>query len=207
MVWWASLPCYIIPYYSENIQNEAKLGDIEQKWASRARDSHLSSWCQAVFPREASQCWVLCQGGAQVLGGAKLARRSLAFCSASLMAKELVAKLWEEPCIFFCIIKQVYNQKALIALWIEKKHFTSHHPWEWLVIRMWGTALTGMTSVTWLTGSTEDAEPFTGWTETWSIQKMETRVGLDFLVLAKLASLAKLHSGPFLDMGVGWVFS
>jgi hypothetical protein len=66
-------------------------------------------------------------------------------------------------------------------------------------------ALTGMTSVTWLPGS-EDAEPFTGWTETWLIQKRETPAGLDFLVLAKLASLAKLHSGTFLVLGVGWVF-
>lgn len=39
-----------------------------------------------------------------------------------------------------------------------------------------------MTSVTWLTGFSEDAKPFTGWTETWLIPKKETRARLDFLV-------------------------
>lgn len=66
--------------------------------------------------------------------------------------------------------------------------------------------LTGMTSVAGSQGLLRMLSHLLAGLKTWLIQKWETQAGLDFLVLAKLASLAKLHSGPFLALGVGWIF-
>lgn len=59
---------------------------------------------------------------------------------------------------------------------------------------VWGTApplktVTGLACVTWFMGSSEDAEPLTGWTETWTKWREKPRLGSASQWLSKRARL------------------